>query len=185
MRYRSVLALVLGLVTVLLVSCGGPTETSIKPPAYTQIQLERIQQSLPELQEARERMQKQLSLEIQNQEWQNIRAFVHGPLGETLQDMNSVARNLAPQAQQDARQATRALFDDLVDIDEAAKKQNATAVGKAYRAALEDFDRFLQLVPPQVQARLQEAEPRLRVESRPEETVEIVPVERVPAAPSR
>lgn len=181
-RYQSVLTLVIGLVAVVLVSCGSPT--AIKPPTYTPLQIERIQQSLPKLLVTRERVRKQLNFEIQNQRWQDIRAFIHGPLGQTLQDMNNLARNLAPEVQQDARQVSRALSNDLVDIDEAAKEQKAAAAGKAYQSALEDFERFFQLVPPEAQAQVPEP---LGVEPQPEETVEAVPVppqpvEVIPAA---
>ncbi len=169
--YRSVFGLLLGLIAVVLVSCGAPTETSIEPATYSPIQLERIQLYVPGVQEAREQMQKQLKFEIQNQEWQNISGFVHGPLGETLLDMNSVVRNLAPEVQQDARRVTRTLFDNLVKIDEAAQDRNAIAASKAYQAALDGFDQFFQLVPAEAQAKL--AEPMPAVE--PEETMEIVP----------
>ncbi len=154
-RPRSILTLLLGLLAIVLVSCSGPTETALQPPTYSASQIERIQQYVPKLREARERTTKQLSFEIENQEWQNASAFIHGPLGQTLLDMNNLARNLAPQVQGEARQVARSLFDDLVDIDQAAKERNATAAGRAYQATLDDFERFFQLIPSAAHAQPQ------------------------------
>jgi len=149
---RSILTLFLALFAVVLVSCGGPTESVVQAPTYTASQIEKIQQYIPKLLEARERTTTQLSFEIENQEWQNASAFIHGPLGQTLLDMNNLARNLAPQVQSEARQVARSLFDDLVDIDQAAKQRNAAAASRAYQATLNDFERFFQLIPLEAQA---------------------------------
>lgn len=176
-RPRSILTLLLGLLAIVLVSCGGPTETAFQPPTYSALQIERIQQSVPKLREARERTTKQLSFEIENQEWQNVSAFIHGPLGQTLLDMNNLARNLAPQVQGEARQVARSLFDDLVDIDQAAKERNATAAGKAYQATLDDFERFFQLIPSAAQAQPQ---PIANPEGQPQ-AIEIAPEVAQPA----
>jgi len=174
---QSILTLLLALLAVVLVSCGGPTESVVQAPTYTASQIERIQQYVPKLLEARERTTKQLSFEIENEEWQNASAFIHGPLGQTLLDMNNLARNLAPQVQSEARQVARSLFDDLVDIDQAAKERNATAAGRAYQATLNDFDRFFQLIPPEAQARLESVQGSLKaptVKEQPQ-AVEIAP----------
>jgi len=164
-RRRSILTLLLALFAVVLVSCSSPRESTVQPPTYTASQIERIQQYVPKLLEARERTNQQLSFEIENQEWQNISAFIHGPLGQTLLDMNNLARNLAPQVQSEARQVARALFDDLVDIDQAAKDRNASAAAKAYQAALNDFEQFFQLIPPEAQEPVQGS---LKAEERPQ-----------------
>jgi len=197
-RYRSIVALLLGLFAVFLVSCSGPS-FRVETPAYSEAQIERIQQYIPEISKARDRLQNELIDDVRLQEWQEVRAFVHGPLGQMLLDMNYLARNLPPQAQKNARQVTKALVDDLVDIDQAAQKEDARAVSKAYKVALEDVNTFFQLIPeaaqvqPEAAAKLPEVPSRREAvntsdlevsdeedksstsQVEPERTVEIVP----------
>jgi photosystem II protein PsbQ len=143
-RFRPVLTLVLVLFAVVLVSCGGPTET--KTPTYTTAQIEKIQQYASSILKDRDRLQQELTAEVQSQDWSDVRSLIHGPLGEIRQDMNNLARNLVPQkAQADARQVTKDFFKNLVDIDEAAQKQDSATTLSAYKAALENLDKFLDL----------------------------------------
>lgn len=146
-RFRSVLTWILALMTVVLVSCGGPTATSQEPPTYTSAQLQRIQGYVPDLIATRERMEKELPAKIEAKDWSEVSTFVHGPLGQVLQDMNNLSRNLLPQDQKTARQLARQLFDNLVDIDQAGNIDNLSLARQQYAAALEDFDQFLELLP--------------------------------------
>lgn len=146
-RYRSILTWVLALIAVVLVSCGGPSATNVAPPTYTATQIARIQQYVPELLEARTRMETELMADIQVGDWQEVSSFTHGPLGQALQNMNNIVRNLLPEDQKQARQLTRQLFDNLVDIDQAGEINNPSLAMQQYSAALEDYDQFLALIP--------------------------------------
>lgn len=145
MRLRPVLTLILSLFAVILVSCGGPTE--VKPPTYTSAQIDKIEQYASVLFKNRDRMEQELTTEIQNEEWSDVISLIHGPLGEIRQDMSNLARNLTPvpKAQADARQVAKDFFKDLVRIDEAAQKQDSASTLRAYDAALGDLDQFLDL----------------------------------------
>lgn len=147
---QRLISLVLVLVAVFVVSCGGPSAT-VAPPTYTQIQLERIQGYIPGILEAHERFG-ELESGIQAEDWQEVQAVMRGPLGQMLQDMNSLTRNLLPKDQQAARQAARNFFDDLVDIDQAAEGQKVDVALLGYTQALKDFDEFMQLIPTSGQA---------------------------------
>lgn len=139
------ISLVLALVAVVLVSCGGPSAT-VAPPTYTQTQLERIQGYVPGILEAHERLS-ELQEGIQAEDWQEVQAVMRGPLGQMLQDMNSLTRSLLPADQKAARQAARDLFDDFVDIDQAAESQKVEVALRGYGEAVADFNKFMQLLP--------------------------------------
>jgi photosystem II protein PsbQ len=146
-RFQSMLTWLVALIAVVLVSCGGPTATNVAPTTYTPDQIARIQRYVPELLETRERMTRELPAKIEAKDWQEVSTFLHGPLGQTLQDMNLLSRNLLPPDQATARQLARRFFDNLVDIDQAGGIDNLSLARQQYAAALNDFDQFLELLP--------------------------------------
>lgn len=156
-RFQSILTWLVALIAVVLVSCGGPTTTTEVPTTYTPDQITRVQRYVPSLTAARERMETELAREIEAKDWQEVSTFLHGPLGQALQDMNTVARNLLPQDQENARQLARQLFDNLVDIDQAGKIDNVSLARQQYAAALNDFDQFLELLPQPPETAAEEA----------------------------
>lgn len=144
MALRPVLTLILVLFAVVLVSCGGPTETKI--PTYTTAQIEKIQQYSTSILKDRNRLEQELTDEIEDSDWSDVRSLIHGPLGHIRQDMNNLARNLVPEkAQADARRVTKDFLKDLVNIDEAAQEQNTETALRAYNTAIENLDKFLDL----------------------------------------
>jgi photosystem II protein PsbQ len=145
-RQRSILSLILGILATFIVSCGSPTVAKV-PPTYTAAQVEQIQQYVPKIVGLRDRATSELQRLIQNRDWINVSDFIHGPLGELRLQMIYVTRNLLPQDQDKARQATRKFFDDLVTIDQAAQKGEYQRAARNYREALGDIDAFLELVP--------------------------------------
>jgi photosystem II protein PsbQ len=144
-RYRSVLTLILAAITVLLVSCGSPSE-KVKGPLYTTAQLEQIQRSVEDVQQLRDRMLELPPL-IQQQQWTEVESFIHGPLGELRAKMSRLARTLAPDAQTTALTSAKEVFGHLILIDEAAQARNTNKALLNYNEALKDFDAFFQSVP--------------------------------------
>lgn len=144
-RFRPVLTLILVLLTVVLASCGGP-KVAAKPPTYTTAQIELIQQYTNSILNDRRRMEKELTAEVENQDWSDVSSLIHGPLGEIRQQMNNLARDLLPkEAKTEARRVTKDFFADLVKIDEAAQQQDSAAALSAYKASLKDLDKFLDI----------------------------------------
>jgi photosystem II protein PsbQ len=143
-RYRSILAGILALITVFVVSCGGPQAS--EPPLYSQIQLERIQEYKADIQSFRDRMSELESL-IQERDWIDVGNFIHGPLGDLRRDMGFVARNLDPQDAKAARNKAKELFVHLETIDRAATEANYSLALNNYAEALADFDAFLNQLP--------------------------------------
>ncbi|MBA3924490.1 MAG: photosystem II protein PsbQ [Nostocaceae cyanobacterium] len=142
---RSILSLLLVIVTTFLVSCGGPT-VATPPPTYTQAQLERIQQYLTQITPVRDRSAELESL-IQEKDWIKVSNFIHGPMGEARLAMTYITPNLLPKDQKAARSTTRELFDHLVKVYQAAAEGNSQKAFSNYKAAYADLDAFLQLMP--------------------------------------
>lgn len=144
-RYRSILSLILAIVATFLVSCGSPTTATV-PQTYTTAQVEQIQEYVPGILALRDRM-KEIPNMIQRRDWIGVSNFIHGPLGELRLKMTYVTRNLLSKDQEGAREATRDLFDDLVQIYQAAEQADAKKAMLNYQEALAKLDSFLKYVP--------------------------------------
>ncbi|NER22140.1 MAG: photosystem II protein PsbQ [Symploca sp. SIO1C2] len=145
--YRSILAVILVLVTTFLVSCGGPS-ASKQPPTYTAEQIQQIQQYADRLAAKRQRISA-LAGNIQDRDWVEVGSLIHGPLGTLRQEMSYMSQKLLPQDQKVARDLAKDLFDCLNTIDAAATEGSYSAAIRNYGLAIQDFDEFLKLVPEQ------------------------------------
>lgn len=153
-RSRSIVSLILAIVAVFLVSCGGPTAAKL-PQTYTPVQIEQIQEYLPDIVSLRNRMS-EIPIMIQRRDWIGVRNFIHGPLGELRLKMTYITRNLLPSQQKAAREVTRQLFDDLVKVEQAIEESNTQGAVRNYQATLADINKFLDLVPQQAQSAAEE-----------------------------
>jgi photosystem II protein PsbQ len=144
-RQRSILSLILVLLTTFLISCGGPS-VATAPPTYTPAQLEKIQEYLPQLIAVRDRSEELQEL-IRNSQWVKIGNFIHGPMAEARLTMNYITPNLLPKDQVAAKKIARQLFNDLVKIDQAASNANSIVTARNYQAAYADIEEFLRLLP--------------------------------------
>jgi photosystem II protein PsbQ len=144
-RFRSILSILLVLVTTLLVSCGSPQSAKI-PTTYSPEKIAELQVFAAPIAEAREKMST-LKEFISEENWTDTRTFIHGPLGLLRQQMLGLSRSLLPKDQKRAVALSKELFGDFERIDTAAKERNAYQAQTQYREAVEDFDAFLNLVP--------------------------------------
>lgn len=146
-NYRSVLAMVLALITAFMLNVHSVEAAKVKKPlTYTSDQLEQIKTYATDLQEMRDRMAELGSL-INKKDWIFARNFIHGPLGELRVSMLNVARTLLPDAQPGAKKLAKDVFDDLVAIDLAAQNRNFQLATRKYNETLKNFDAFLGLIP--------------------------------------
>jgi photosystem II protein PsbQ len=144
--YRSILALILALVTTFLISCGSPT--AVKAPTYTAEQIAQIQQLASTVAALRDKMPI-LEQKIQNQNWTDVGTYIHGPLGELRRNVSYLTRELLPKDQKAANEAGKDLFSRLLNIDTASTKGDYQQAVQNYQAALKDFDDLLQSIPKQ------------------------------------
>ncbi|MBW4540135.1 MAG: photosystem II protein PsbQ [Myxacorys chilensis ATA2-1-KO14] len=146
-NYRSILASVLAIVAVLFICFSDPAAAkTIKKLTYTPQQLEEIQTSMSDVTEMRDRFPELKTL-IDQKDDIFTRNFIHGPLGELRVKLSSVARNLLPDAQKQARQLAKDIANDLVRIDQAASTRDFTLASRYYNEMLKDLDTFEQLLP--------------------------------------
>jgi photosystem II protein PsbQ len=145
-RQRSLLSLILVIVTTFFLTWGNFTPAAVAAPSTTAAQAPQIEQYVPKIEALRDRMGELQQL-IQQRDWIFVGNFIHGPLAELRLDMNYVTRSLPKKNQAAARQITRDLFTHLVNIDQAAGSGNSIKAASNYAAALADIDKFLQLVP--------------------------------------
>ena len=143
-RYRSFLGLILAVITVFVVGCGGGNIS--QPTTYTSDQIAEIQVYTPRVTELRDRFP-ELEAYIQDKDWVNIRSFIHGPMGELRVRLGRVAVRLLPQVADQAKALADELAVHLERLDAAAEAFNQIESAEQYRLALDDFDAFLSLVP--------------------------------------
>ena len=141
---RSILPVILLLVTTLLVSCGGPSASA--PPTYTPEKLAQIKTYRISVDKARERMP-ELSDFIQQEDWVDTRTFIHGPLGLIRRDMTYLSNALLAEDTKKATPLAKEVFKSLDDIDAAAKENNYSAAVSEFNQAVRSFDAYLDLIP--------------------------------------
>lgn len=146
-NFRSLIALILVLITTLMLSVSPVEAAKVKKPlTYTSDQIQQLGEYTADLQTMRDRMP-ELGTLINKKDWIFARNFIHGPLGELRVKMANVSRTLLPDAQPGAQKLAKEVFDDLVTIDLAAQNRNFPLAIKKYAEALKGFDEFLGLVP--------------------------------------
>ena len=145
-RHQPILALILAFFATFLVSCGNAA--NVPPPTYTAEQVAQIQNYTTSIQAMRDRMPELDDL-IQEKEWQRTMAFVRGPLGDLRRAGKQIVFNALPRDRKPLESAASDLFKDLVKIDQAAKDRDYFVADSNYQQTLQDFDRFLDLIPGQ------------------------------------
>ena len=144
LRLRSVLSLLLVVVTTLLVSCSSP-EAKV-PDTYTPDRLSQIEMFLIPVDEAREGMNT-LGEFVQDDNWIDTRTYIHGPFGFLRRDLTYLANTLLPSDKAQAEELVDEIFAHLDRLDAGAKDQNGAVTNFEYRNAVSDFDAYLDLVP--------------------------------------
>ncbi|MEB3225755.1 MAG: photosystem II protein PsbQ [Synechococcus sp.] len=149
LRLRSVLSLLLVVITTFLVSCSGPAAKI--PDVYTPDRIAQIQLYLTPVNEARQGMET-LGKFVQENNWIDARTYIHGPFGFLRRDLTYLANTLLPSDQKAAKGLIDEIFAHLERLDVAAQNRNEAATSTEYNNALADFDAFLRLVPSDAEA---------------------------------
>lgn len=143
-RYRSIFRnLLIVLVAVFVVSCGGP---AAKAPTYSAQQIQQFQQYSSRIEGFSDRLSELKTL-IDGGKWNDVRSFIHGPLGDLRLQMVNLSRDLFPDARAKALAQSKDVFNHLVKIDEAAQTGNYAVASQNAAEVVEDIKAFLQLVP--------------------------------------
>lgn len=142
--FRPFISFLLVCVTVLLVSCSDGSQ--VKAPTYSDAQLARVQLASKGVATLEGRLS-ELSDLIDKKDWNNVRSFIHGPLGELRTRMVGVSRELLPAQRQQALDLGKEIFGHLNKIDTAAADNNQQLAALNYVEALKDFATFDSLLP--------------------------------------
>lgn len=141
--FRPFISLLLVCIAVLVVSCS---DGAVKAPAYSTEALTKIQMASSGVEKIKERLP-ELSNYIDKKDWNNIRSFIHGPLGELRTRMVGVSKELLPAQRAKSLELGREIFVHLNKIDSAAADNNQILAASNYTEALKDFAAFNELLP--------------------------------------
>ena len=142
--FRSILPLILVLVTTLLVSCGGPNASA--PPTYTAEKLQQIKTYRIPVDIAQNRLS-ELGKFISEEDWVDTQTFIHGPLGLIRRDMTYLSNALLPEDKEQATKLAKDIFKHFENIDAAAKDDNYQTAISNYKEVVSDFYVYLELIP--------------------------------------
>jgi photosystem II protein PsbQ len=143
--FRPLISLLLVLVSVLVVSCGDGSQ--VKAPTYSAAQLTQIQTTSKNVAALTDRLPELAAL-IQERDWNNVKSFIHGPMGEIRTRMSGLSRELLPGTKEQALQISKEIFEHLNKIDAAAGDNDYKLAIRNYGEALKDLASFEKLIPP-------------------------------------
>lgn len=142
--FRSLISLVLVLITTLLVSCSSP-EVQI-PTTYSPEKIAQLQVYVEPIAAARETLETIPAL-IAQKNWVDTITLIHGPLGLLRAEMLGLSRSLLAKDQEASADLAKGVFGHLEQLDEAAKLRNVSAANYHYSQAIKSFDAFANLIP--------------------------------------
>jgi photosystem II protein PsbQ len=141
--FRSIVIFCLVLVTVLFVGFGGSNFSALAA-RYSNTQIEQVQKYASRLQVLRDRMS-ELEPFIKEQNRNEVKAFIRGPLGDLGTRFSAFQRSLSPKDKAKASRNIAEIYDHLVKLDQATDAGDSDGAMEQYQSAIEDFDLLLQL----------------------------------------
>ncbi|MCA1903375.1 MAG: hypothetical protein LDL47_00855 [Cyanobacteria bacterium KgW148] len=78
--------------------------------------------------------------------WQEIRTFIRGPLGEVRRDIALLQRELPSPQRSALKSASSQFFNDLIALDFAALNQNSNATEAAFKTLRVDLNKMIEAV---------------------------------------
>ena len=142
--FRPLISILLVFISVLVVSCGDGSQA--KAPTYSATKLAQIQATNKNVIALSDRLPELATL-IENRDWNNVKSFIHGPLGDLRTRMSGLSRELLPGTKEQALALGKEIFVHLNKIDEAAGSNDYKIAIRNYGEALKDFASFEKLIP--------------------------------------
>lgn len=142
--FRPLISILLVFISVLVVSCGDGSQA--KAPTYSAAQLAQIQTTSKNVKALSDRLPELATL-IQERDWNNVKSFIHGPLGDIRTRMSGLSRELLPGTKEQALAISKEIFVHLNKIDEAASNNDYKVAIRNYGEALKDLASFEKLIP--------------------------------------
>lgn len=148
-RYRVFFTCVVAALMMLLVGCSSANEAP--PPVYSPEQINLIQEYTSDLKDLRARIDELPGL-IEDEDWSDVKNLIHGPLGELRFKMLNIARNLSPNLESRARDISKDVFNNLVEIDASAQVQSSAKSFEGYNKLVKNYEKFLDIIPSEATA---------------------------------
>ena len=142
--FRPLISLILVFVSVFIVSCGDGSQA--KAPTYSPAQLTQIATANKGLIALRDRLP-ELATMIQSRDWNNVKSFIHGPLGDIRTRMAGLSRELLPGTKEQELTVSKEIFVHFNKIDEAASDNDYKLAIRNYGEAIKDLETFASLLP--------------------------------------
>lgn len=142
--FRPLISILLVFVSIFVVSCGDGSQA--KAPTYSVAQLAQIQATNKNLVALSDRLP-ELATMIEKRDWNNVKSFIHGPLGDIRTRMSGLSRELLPGTKEQALAISKEVFVHLNKIDEAASNNDYKIAIINYGEAIKDFTSFEKLIP--------------------------------------
>jgi photosystem II protein PsbQ len=142
--FRPLISILLVFISILIVSCSDGSQ--VKAPTYSAAQLTQIQATSKNVTALTDRLP-ELAAMIQKRDWNNVKSFIHGPLGDIRVLMSGLSRELLPGSKEQALAIGKEIFVHLNKIDEAAGNNDYQVAIRNYGEALKDIATFSNLIP--------------------------------------
>lgn len=142
--FRPLISILLVFISVFVVSCGDGSQA--KAPTYSAAQLAQIQTTTKNVAALTDRLP-ELSAMIQKRDWNNVKSFIHGPLGDIRILMSALSKQLLPGTKEKALATSKEVFVHLNKIDEAAGNNDFPNASRNYEEAIKDITTLFSLAP--------------------------------------
>jgi photosystem II protein PsbQ len=142
--FRPLISILLVFISVFVVSCGDGSQA--KAPTYSATQLAQIQITTKNVAALTDRLP-ELSAMIQKRDWNNVKSFIHGPLGDVRILMSALSKQLLPGTKEKALATSKEIFVHLNKIDEAAGSNDLAGASRNYDEAIKDITTLFSLAP--------------------------------------
>ena len=89
----------------------------------------------------------ELATMIEKRDWNNVKSFIHGPLGDIRILMSALSKELLPGTKEKALATSKEIFGHFNKIDEAASNNDYPGAIRNYGEALKDITTLFSLAP--------------------------------------
>jgi photosystem II protein PsbQ len=142
--FRPLISILLVFISIFVVSCGDGSQA--KAPTYSPTQLAQIQITTKNVTALTDRLP-ELSAMIQKRDWNNVKSFIHGPLGDIRILMSALSKQLLPGTKEKALATSKEIFVHFNKIDEAAGNNDYPGAIRNYGEAIKDITTLFSLTP--------------------------------------
>ena len=142
--FRPLISILLVFISVFVVSCSDGSQA--KAPTYSAAQLAQIQTTTKNVTALTDRLP-ELATMIQKRDWNNVKSFIHGPLGDIRILMSALSKELLPGTKEKALATSKEIFGHFNKIDEAAGNNDYPGAIRNYGEAMKDITALFNLAP--------------------------------------